>query len=132
MAYCAYIAATVAVIDTHDNVEGARQRVHTFLRALYSTRASCPAIQSGIDIIVNGLTVTPPAPRADMDTTTPGTLHMEPNPFPAFLFDHTNDGPHFDVGETEAVPFGQLDAFYYDPAFTSLFDLPNESYNQPN
>ena len=44
MCYCAYTAATVAVQDTRDEVPGASDRLETYLRALKTTKASCPGI----------------------------------------------------------------------------------------
>lgn len=51
MAYCAYIAATIAVQDAKDQFPGAFQRVDTFVRVLSAIRYTCPGTQRSLDII---------------------------------------------------------------------------------
>lgn len=118
-AYCAYTAATVAMLDLHDHIEGSQQRVNTYLRILYGVRTSCPGIQRSIDIIIDGFSrVTPAAPSTMAPATSqPGITQDRVEGFdmlPAFPFDNYNDLTGLNMSDNNAVPFGSLDAYALD------------------
>ncbi|KAF2159608.1 hypothetical protein M409DRAFT_29927 [Zasmidium cellare ATCC 36951] len=121
MAYCAYTAATVGILEMADGVEGSQQRVNTYLRALYGARYSCPGIQRSIDIIVDGFNrkVNPGiASHVNGPQTTSSAdagYSMEPNVLPAFVSEQqeafANYGWPGEDGGMSTVPFGGLDPF---------------------
>lgn len=123
MCYCAYTAATVAVQDTRDEVPGASHRLKTYLRALKSTKASCPGIQRSIEIIASCV-----RPNTLEPSTTSGASksHVGDEPvhppqlftedMPAFPhdIDHSNqllDGMDMDSLSAPPQSFLYLDSF---------------------
>lgn len=121
MAYCAYIAATVAVQDAKDHISGAQHRVETFVRVLSATRYSCPGIQRSLDIIKQSMSL----PIAEVVTQPEASQPPIPDP----IFDVFNSMPTFPLNcsvpgfntstgmttsaETVLMPFTELDPFSY-------------------
>ena len=150
MAYCAYAGATVAVLDLHEGVPGALQSVSTCLKVLNSTRASCPGVQSGIDIIVNGMAAGPTAAipsgnvadarGANLTTGNPHTLNGQfspptsstqtagidptwPTAFPAFPFE-TSQAYMMNTDVANRLSYmGSLDPFACDWANATDLDV---------
>ena len=151
MAYCAYTAATVALQDLHDGIEGSQMRVNVFLRALYGLRSGTPGIQRSIDIIVRNLDRSRHADRSAAAAVqqTPESLagdrkmngmggggfggggmegedefSLQALPYdalPAFPFDANCDLMNFSAGDMDFPQVGALDSFAY-----SFATLPND------
>lgn len=122
MAYCAYTAATVGVLEMADGVEGSQGRVNTYLRALYGARYSCPGIQRSIDIIVDGFSrkqaigaQRPPDGQLPSTSSAEMSYAVELNVLPAFVSDQqerfNNYGWPGEDGTMPVVPFGGLDPY---------------------
>ncbi|ETN45456.1 uncharacterized protein HMPREF1541_09287 [Cyphellophora europaea CBS 101466] len=122
IAYCSYTAATVALQDLHDGIEGSQTRVNTYLRALYSVRAGTPGIQRSIDIIVRNLDRRTPAPKPQTESTNQD-LQMPIDALPAFPFDVNCDLMNFTTGDVESLPIGGLDSFAY-----GFVTTPSDNY----
>lgn len=122
MAYCAYTAATVALQDLHDGIEGSQTRVNTYLRALYGLRSGTPGIQRSIDIIVRNLDKKTTVPRPEPESTE----EIQQVPFdalPAFPFDANCDLMNFSTADMDSFPpIGGLDSFAY--SFATVPDEP--------
>lgn len=114
MAYCAYTAATVAMLDLHDGVEGSHARVNTFLRALYGLRKSCPGIQRSIDIIIKGLDYSQPTKHLVSTQSGPDGRLDQPDPLPAFPFHEYLESNEWNAVSQENLPFGSLDPYAID------------------
>jgi len=116
MAYCAYTAATVAMLDLHDGTEGSQARVNTYLRALYGVRTSCPGIQRSIDIIIKAFEYRKPSQPQPPTITNPVAVKRTPEPdqLPAFPFDEFYGSAGLDPFNQTALPFGSLDPFAMD------------------
>lgn len=111
MAYCAYTAATVALLDLNDQIDGSQARLNTYLRALYSLRTSCPGIQRSIDIVIKAMSnVQPTQPAVSAPQTMP-ERPVDPGPLPMFPFD---DVDAFGAHDQAALRFGTLDPFAMD------------------
>lgn len=110
MSYCAYTAATVALQDLHDGLEGSQTRIDTYLRALEGTRPSCPGIQTSIDIIHRHL-----EKRGHSAATQPAIpmLPQDVDYLPAFPIDASADLMNFGTEDLSGLPFGGLDSFSY-------------------
>ncbi|KAI6864190.1 hypothetical protein KC343_g2204 [Hortaea werneckii] len=117
MAYCAYIAATVAMLDLHDHIRGSQTRLNMYLRALYSARSSCPVIQRSIDIIVKAMEYRRPR-QVDLEKAPIGNQGpTDPDPLPMFPFDEYNVFGTMDLQTQSTLPFGALDPFATDWCF---------------
>ena len=117
MAYCAYTAATVAMLELYDGVEGSQARVNTFLRALYCVRTSCPGIQRSIDIIIKGLEYVPAASSssaASMTDVFRNPLPQPPDPLPVFPVDGVEIADDWNLDSQTAMPFGSLNPYAID------------------
>jgi hypothetical protein len=151
MAYCAYTAATVALQDLHDGIEGSQMRVNVFLRALYGLRSGTPGIQRSIDIIVRNLdrsrhmdrsggggaangSGTQPTPESMGDLKRSGggdgedEFSLQTLPFdalPAFPFDANCDLMNFSTGDMDFPQVGALDSFAYSFATLPQEDMVN-------
>ncbi|KXT14832.1 hypothetical protein AC579_4091 [Pseudocercospora musae] len=114
IAYSAYTAATVAVLDMHDGIPGSQGRVNTYLRALYGIRASCPGIQFSIDIIVKSFDQKPSAAGTPREPTEPNGGTLEATALPAFpIFDYSDPAAYSwpNQGDLISPAFGDLDPF---------------------
>lgn len=129
MAYCAYVAATVAVQDAQDNIAGASQNVDTFIRVLSGLRATCPGIQRSLDIIKQSMQqpATPSSNQPDsavMANSAPVlnvTDNMSMFPFNSFL-------PETDFGSGLGnACFTDLDFYTYQWS-----DLPEDILGDMN
>jgi hypothetical protein len=111
IAYTAYCAATVALQDLHEGVEGSQTRVNTYLRALYGVRSSCPGIQRSIDIIIRNLEKR--APVVDTHTEAAKTPRLpDLDALPAFPFDANCDLVNFSAGDIDDFGIASMDSFY--------------------
>lgn len=111
MAYCAYTAATVALLDLHDQIDGSQARLNTFLRTLYSLRTSCPGIQRSIDIVIKAMATIPPTQPLRSELHTVPERPNDPGPLPMFPLD---DLDAFSNPNHAALRFGTLDPFAMD------------------
>lgn len=118
MAYCAYTAATVGILEMADGVEGSQQRVNTYLRALYGARYSCPGIQRSIDIIVDGFNrkagISTQVNGLQSTTAADAIYTNEPSVLPAFVGEPQDAFTNYgwpEEGSMSTVPFGGLDPF---------------------
>ena len=114
MAYCAYNAATVAILDLHDGVDGSQARLSTYLRALYSVRATCPGIQRSIDIVIKAMDDCEPSSSAIPAALATAGKPKDPDPLPMFPFDDANGFSGLCAQDQYALPFGSLDPFAMD------------------
>lgn len=112
--YCAYIAATVAVMDLHDGLDGSRAKVGTFVRALCAAGPSCPGIRKSVDIIIGSCGNTQIPGSDGQGLVGLGSTVPQSEPLPAFPFDEQNDFYQLDTWQTDPMadlPFGGLDSF---------------------
>lgn len=114
MAYCAYTAATVAMLDLHDSVEGSQARVNTFLRALYSVRTSCPGIQRSIDIVIKGFEYSRQSKSSGPSKSISGDTPGQPDPLPAFPIQEYSEFDDWNAFSQHTLPFGSLDPYALD------------------
>lgn len=114
MAYCAYIAATVAMLDLYDGVEGSHAQVNTFLRALYGLRKSCPGIQRSIDIIIKGFNYSRPTNPSALNQSAPDGKSDQRDPLPAFPINEYLETDDWNAISQNTLPFGSLDPYAID------------------
>lgn len=126
MAYCTYTAATVAMLDMHRGIAGSRQRVNTYLRALYAVRGSCPSIQRSIDIIVRNLDkrVAPEQPLPPNIATPNSGQYSDIDMLPAFWFDQ-HEPAAYGLANVDSLPAGDINSFAY-----GLFDISSNPFEQ--
>lgn len=114
MAYCAYTAATVAMLDLYDGVEGSHARVNIFLRALYGLRKSCPGIQRSIDIIIKGFDYSRSTTVSAASQSVRDGRPDPPDPLPAFpIHEYLETEAWNSIGQNN-LPFGSLDPYAID------------------
>lgn len=112
MAYCSYTAATVAVLDMADGVDGSQRAVNTYLRALYSIRKGCPGIQRSIDIILKAFEASGSSAFSPAFQFEPSDPVAQADPLPMFPLDATVDMLQYQSSDDfSTVPFGDLDPF---------------------
>nr|POE56689.1 nitrogen assimilation transcription factor nit-4 [Quercus suber] len=118
MAYCAYTAATVAVMDE------SQTRINTYLRALFAVRSSCPGIQSSIDLIIKGFGRDSKKMPASKSNSPQLGIILQQNALPAFPFDHVHDHEHTTMSDMDSIPFGSLGSFPFEWA-----TIGNDTFN---
>lgn len=111
MSYSAYTAATVALQDLHDGLDGAQAKINTCLRALYGVRSSCPGIQTSINIIIRNLDRRPVAPQPQIEQRQRYPSAMDT--LPTYPFDGGWDEMDPALGDFSTLPFNGLDNFAY-------------------
>ena len=124
MAYCAYTAATIAVMDIRDGVEGSRKKYDTYLRALYGVRPSCPGMQRSIDILIKVFDTRPVSGELIGQVSPPAANPNQFDILPAFPFDQVYTHGQTDFVNTGSLPFGELDPFAYEWS-----TIPNDALN---
>lgn len=126
MAYCAYIAATVAVQDARDNVVGASQTVETFVRVLSGLRATCPSIQRSLDIIAQSMQQPIPQKTLWNEISEPSNhsnLTTTIDEMPMFPVNCLIPGMEMESGIPN-VSFTDLDPYTYQ-----WFNLPEDTFD---
>nr|POE90359.1 nitrogen assimilation transcription factor nira [Quercus suber] len=108
MAYCAYTAATVAVMD------GSQTRINTYLRALFAIRSSCPGIQRSIDLIIKGFGTASKNPSRPKSHSPEPEIMQQQDPLPAFPFDQIHEQNYGTTGDMDSIPFGNLGPFPFE------------------
>lgn len=113
LAYCAYTAATVTVLDMHDGVDGSPRAANSYLRALYGIRKGCPGIQPSIDIIVkafdtgNSATYSPPCAQLGPSNTAISLDFLPASPFDPSMEQSNCQS----MDDLNSIQFGGLDTF---------------------
>ena len=113
MSYSAYTAATVALQDLHDGIEGSQAKINTCLRALYGVRSSCPGIQSSINIIIRNLDRRPLAPKPHQTEQQVQQLPTASDTLPSYPFGGGWDEMDPSLGDFSTLPFNAMDSFTY-------------------
>ncbi|KPI44682.1 Nitrogen assimilation transcription factor nit-4 [Cyphellophora attinorum] len=112
MSYSAYTAATVALQDLHDGLDGAQAKINTCLRALYAVRSSCPGIQTSINIVIRNLDRRPVAPKPQVEQQQQ-QFSSAIDTGPTYTFDGGWDELNPSVGDFSTLAFNGLDNFAY-------------------
>lgn len=129
MAYCAYIAATIAVQDAKDHIPGALQRVETFVRVLSALRYTCPGTQRSLDIIKQSVAL----PISEMSAQSEA---MQPPLIDPVLVSAVNT-PRFPInffaaGMDPSMGVGNVPFTEFDPYTSQWSDLQEDIFDGMN